>query len=284
MEPFVEHIHVASIAGQRMRSLREADAMKGRGLVGDRYAQGMGFWQDARVSRDLTLIEAEILDSVSEILGPLEPGTTRRNLTTRGVRLEDLVGRTFWIGDVLARGTRVCSPCQHLVEVARLPLLRPLARRGGLRADLLSSGQIRVGDTISVAEEEPGVGVLVMRQGKVLIGQRLSPHGFGTWSTPGGKPQSGESYQECAIRELLEETGLRGTSPRIIGESIDGFSSSRVVFRTTFVQVEAGDGAPYAREPDKTPAWLWRGLTELPAPLFAPVRSLLTEKEANRAD
>ncbi|TME46962.1 MAG: NUDIX domain-containing protein [Chloroflexi bacterium] len=275
MKPHVEHIHIASIAGQRMTSLREVQATRGRGLVGDRYAKGMGFWRDARVSRDITLIEGEVVETVSEALGPLEQGITRRNLTTRGVRLDGLVGRTFWIGDVLAKGTLACFPCQHLVEVAGRALLRPLARRGGLRADLLSSGQIRTGDTISVVAEQAGVGVVVIREDKVLIGQRISAHGFGTWSTPGGKPGAGESLYDCAIRELREETGLRGTSPRIIAETIDGFPQSRAVFATTFVQVDADGGVPCALEPHKTAAWLWGRVDELPTPLFAPVASLV---------
>jgi 8-oxo-dGTP pyrophosphatase MutT (NUDIX family) len=272
---YVEHIHIAPIAGQPVVSLQEVEATRGRGLAGDRYSEGMGFWRDARVSRDITLIEGEVIDAVSEILGPLEPGTTRRNLTTRGVRLEDLSERTFWIGDVLARGKQACSPCQHLVELTGKPLLRPLARRGGLRADLLSSGRIRVGDAISVVEEQIGVGVLVVRDDKVLIGQRLSAHGFGTWSFPGGKPRAGESYEDCAIRELMEETGLRGESPRAIAETVDGFLSSRSVFRTTLVRVNVDGGEPCALEPEKTAAWLWRKPTALPTPLFAPVASLV---------
>jgi 8-oxo-dGTP diphosphatase len=274
-EAYVEHIHIAPFAGEPVVSLREVEATRGRGLAGDRYSEGLGFWRDARVSRDLTLVEGEVIDAVSEFLGPIEPGTTRRNLTTRGVRLQDLAERYFWIGDVLAKGKQACSPCQHLVEVTRLPLLRPLARHGGLRADLLSSGRIRVGDAISVVEEQVGVGVLVVREDKVLIGRRLSAHGFGTWSFPGGKPRSGESYEECAIRELMEETGLRGRSPRIIAETVDGFASSRSVFRTTLVRVDVDGGEPRALEPEKTAAWLWRKSTELPAPLFAPVASLV---------
>ena len=157
-KPYVEHIHIAAIAGGPMVSLSEVEVTRGRGLAGDRYSEGLGFWRDARVSRDLTLVEGEVIDAVSEILGPIEPGTTRRNLTTRGVKLDDLAERTFWIGKVLVKGRQTCSPCQHLVEVTGKPLLRPLARRGGLRADLLSSGRIRVGDAISVVEEQIGVG------------------------------------------------------------------------------------------------------------------------------
>jgi ADP-ribose pyrophosphatase YjhB (NUDIX family) len=273
--PHVEHIHIATAAGQPMASLREVEAIKGRGLTGDRYAQETGFWRDTKVSRDITLIEGEAVDSAAEILGPLQPGITRRNVTTRGLRLEGLLNRTFWIGGVLARGTRRCSPCQHLVEVSQAPLLRPLAHCGGLRADLLSSGWIHVGDAICPVEEELGVGIVVVRHNKVLLGQRLSPLGFGTWSFPGGRLRSDESPLEGAIRELREETGLRGYFPRIVAETVDGFPMNGAVFRTAFVRVQIDAAEALALEPEKTAAWHWCHWAELPTPLFAPVASFL---------
>ena len=102
------------------------DIVAGAGVRGDRYAGGIGFWRDDRVSRDLTLVEAEVVDELE-----LVPGETRRNVTTRGVALNGLVGRTFWIGDVLARGSSLCEPCRHLEEVTVKRLLRALVHRGG---------------------------------------------------------------------------------------------------------------------------------------------------------
>jgi MOSC domain-containing protein YiiM len=149
----VEHIHVATAQGAPVQPRAVVEATAGVGLDGDRYASGAGFWQDARVSRDLTLIEAEALEELAASSGlVLAPGEARRNITTRGVDLNALVGRTFRVGGVLARGTSLCEPCRHLEEVTGMALLRPLVHRGGLRADLLTSGTIGVGDEIEPVE------------------------------------------------------------------------------------------------------------------------------------
>lgn len=136
-----------------MLSRDSVEAVAGVGLLGDRYARREGFWPDDREeSRDVTLIEAEVVESLTASGIELAPGASRRNITTRGVRLNDLVGKEFWIGDVLARGTELCEPCTHLVALTGKPLLKPLAHRGGLRADLLSSGRISVGDRVEVKD------------------------------------------------------------------------------------------------------------------------------------
>jgi hypothetical protein len=129
----VEAIHIAAAAGAAVRPVEEVRAVAGVGLEADRYAEGRGHYQeDGRVSRDLTLIEAE----------------ARRNLTTRGVDLNELVGRRFWVGEVLCLGTRLCEPCQYLADLTGKPLLRPLVHRGGLRADIIRGGVIRIGDHV----------------------------------------------------------------------------------------------------------------------------------------
>jgi MOSC domain-containing protein YiiM len=154
----VEHIHVAASAGRRTRQVERVRALAGIGLAGDRYATGTGYWQDSRVSRHLTLIEAEVLEALAEEHGiVLEPGETRRNVTTRGVRLDELVGETFRLGDVLCRGTGLCEPCSHLEEVTGKPLLRTLLHRGGLRAELLTGGTVRVGDAVARVVQQDGV-------------------------------------------------------------------------------------------------------------------------------
>jgi 8-oxo-dGTP diphosphatase len=268
----VEHLHVAAAAAAAMERRERIDVEAGVGVPGDRYAAGAGFWQDARVSRDLTLIEAEAVQEVG-----LVPGEARRTVTTRGVALNGLVGRTFWIGDVLARGTGLCEPCRHLEELTGKPLLRPLVHRGGLRADVVVSGAIAVGDVLEPVEEQQGVGVLVVRGRRVLLGRRLGAHGHGTWSFPGGKPLAGESTVACGLRELREETGLDAPSARPVAETLDGFPESRLVFRTRFVVVEDAAGEPRACEPDKTAAWGWFEWPQLPQPLFRPVASLLAK-------
>lgn len=246
------------------------DIVAGVGVRGDRYAGGIGFWRDDRVSRDLTLVEAEVVDELE-----LVPGETRRNVTTRGVALNGLVGRTFWIGDVLARGSSLCEPCRHLEEVTVKRLLRALVHRGGLRADALMSGRIAVGDSVEAVEEQNGVGAVVLRGGRVLLGRRLSVHGRGTWSFPGGRSEPGETPVATAIRELREETGLVAHGGRVVAETLDGFPESRLLFRTRLVVLDDARGEAWPREPDKTAAWRWCDWRRLPQPLFRPVASLV---------
>jgi MOSC domain-containing protein YiiM len=150
----VQAIHIAPDAGEPVRAVEIVRAIAGVGLEGDRYAIGRGHYEDTRVSRDLTLIEAEAIEALVSGHGiPLLPGETRRNITTESVRLNELVDRHFWVGDVLCYGTRLCEPCQYLADLTNKPLLRALVHRGGLRADILSSGFIRRGDRVRPADD-----------------------------------------------------------------------------------------------------------------------------------
>jgi MOSC domain-containing protein YiiM len=146
----VEAIHVAPSVGAPMVATERVRAVAGVGLEGDRYARGAGHWSDdGRVDRDLTLIEAEVLEDLAATDGiVLAPGETRRNVTTRGIRLNDLVGRRFLVGDVECEGTRLCEPCQYLTDSVGKPILRPLVHRAGLRAKILTDGEIAVGSEI----------------------------------------------------------------------------------------------------------------------------------------
>lgn len=132
-----------------MESLQEARAIKKRGLEGDRYFQDAGTFSD-RDGSDVTFIEGESLDAVErdyEI--ELEPGVHRRNVTTRGIALNHLVGRTFRVGDVLCRGEELCEPCAYLEShLEKNGIRKALVHRGGLRATVLASGTLAVGDSI----------------------------------------------------------------------------------------------------------------------------------------
>lgn len=271
----VEFIHVAEPGGALPRPLRSALLRAGVGIDGDRYARAAGYWTDSRVTRDLTLVEGEVIDDLCAQGLTVGPGELRRNLTTRGVSLNDLVGTPFWVGDVLCVGTELCEPCRHLQTLTGKRLLRLLAHRGGLRARVLIDGTINLGDTIESADILEGVGVIVRREQKVLLGRRLSEHGFGTWSFPGGKPLRGESVLGCGIRELREETGIEATTAHLVAETLDGFPESRLVLRTRFVEVGGSCAKPQRREPDKTGEWRWWSWPALPAPLFRPVASLV---------
>lgn len=151
-EARIEAIHLASGPGRPTRSAAHVRAVAGAGLEGDRYAGGRGTWSRPGVrprGRDLTLVEAEEVERLALDFGiDLAPGETRRNLTTRGVRLNELVGRRFRIGEVLCEGVRLCEPCTYLEEVTGKPIREPLRHRAGLRADILADGTIAVGDPI----------------------------------------------------------------------------------------------------------------------------------------
>jgi MOSC domain-containing protein YiiM len=93
------------------------------------------------------MIAAEVCKSFDP---PLEPGEHRRNLVTRGIDLNALVGHEFTIGSVACRGMRLCEPCTVVQRYAARPVLRELVHRGGLRADILADGEISVGDPVRV--------------------------------------------------------------------------------------------------------------------------------------
>ena len=150
----VEAIHIAPAAGVAMVAVERVRAQAFVGLEGDRYAAGIGTWSpNEAVDRSITLVEAEEIERLAAEAGiALEPGETRRNITTRGIRLNDLVGRRFRIGDVECLATRLCEPCQYLTDLLAKPILRPLVHRAGLRARILTDGEIAVGDEVLVLD------------------------------------------------------------------------------------------------------------------------------------
>jgi hypothetical protein len=141
-------IVLAPAAEAPLRSVETAHAIAGRGLQGDRYADGAGtFSPGGGHGRDLTLVAAEVLEDAG-----LEPVEARRNLIVRGVDLDALRGRRFRVGAVQCLGQRRCEPCAHLERLTRPGVLRALAHRGGLRADILRGGELRVGDPVEALE------------------------------------------------------------------------------------------------------------------------------------
>jgi MOSC domain-containing protein YiiM len=144
----VEAIFVAPAAGAPAAAVDGVRALPGRGLEGDRHVAGTGTFPSGVPGSALTLIEAEVCESFSPPLGADEH---RRNVVTRGIDLNALVGHDFTVGAVRCRGMRLCEPCTVVERYASRPLLRALVHRGGLRADILVEGELRVGDLVRAA-------------------------------------------------------------------------------------------------------------------------------------
>lgn len=133
-------IHLGEIAGGALQSVDSARALAGKGLVGDRHFHPDG----AEAGQALTLVEEEVVNEVG-----LSEGSTRRQLTVRGVRLNDLVGRRFRVGEVECYGVELCEPCGHLQSLTRPGIVQELAHRAGINANILSDGTISVGDPVA---------------------------------------------------------------------------------------------------------------------------------------
>jgi hypothetical protein len=141
----VEALVVAPDAEAPAVRVDEALAIAGRGLQGDRYEHGSGTFGSGRPGSALTLVDAAVLETFDRDIDH------RRNVVVRGTDLNALVGREFTVGEVRCRGRRLCEPCAHLDRLNGGGVLRPLVHRAGLRADILSDGTIRVGDSLTPA-------------------------------------------------------------------------------------------------------------------------------------
>lgn len=155
------HIHVAPAASYEMEERDEAQCVAGRGIVGDRYFEGLGTYSPKPDVREVTLIEQEALDALNRNDPPLQsgplavaPGEHRRNLTVRGVPLNHLVGRRFRVGEVILRGGRLNFPCKYLEELLGLPVFLPLYNRSGLNCGIERGGIIRPGDRIALLDDD----------------------------------------------------------------------------------------------------------------------------------
>jgi MOSC domain-containing protein YiiM len=146
----VESIHIAEKAQQPTRSVASVAATPGAGLEGDRYALQQGTFSKPEPDYELTLIEAEAIEALKRDYGvEVAPGDARRNIVTRGVPLNHLVGYDFLVGEVKIRGLRLCEPCAHLETLVAKPMIKGLRHRGGLRAQVLTAGTIRAGDVVT---------------------------------------------------------------------------------------------------------------------------------------
>ena len=146
-------IQIAPGATDPLASVEQVRAIEGFGLEGDRYLRRTGTYSKKNdESREATFIEVEALEALQKdyhlVLSGVE---SRRNFTTKGVALNHLVGREFKVGEAVFRGIRLCEPCSHLEEITGKAVRKGLIHRGGLRAQIVKSGQVRVGDDVEDA-------------------------------------------------------------------------------------------------------------------------------------
>lgn len=148
-EAIVEGLFITKRAGGQMVSQPEVVAVAGCGLEGDRYLHNRGtFSHWPGRGRNATLIEAEVLASLSASYA-ISAAQARRNILTSGIRLNNLVGQYFQLGEVVLYGARLCEPCRHLEKLTRPCVGAALVGRGGLRADIIEGGVIHIGAVIA---------------------------------------------------------------------------------------------------------------------------------------
>lgn len=145
----VEAIYIATAHGELPEPVDTVRALAGRGLEGNRYF----FDADAPSGRALTLIAAEAVEAMEREHGiSIEPRESRRNVVTRGIDVNDLVGKRFRVGAVECQGVELCEPCTTLQGMTKPGIIKGLTHRGGLNADILSDGAISVGDAVVAAD------------------------------------------------------------------------------------------------------------------------------------
>jgi MOSC domain-containing protein YiiM len=146
-------IYITERKGTDLHAIDKVEAVAGRGIVGDRYFLKEGtFSPKDGPDREVTLIESEALEGLArEYEITLPPNQARRNLLTRGVPLNHLVGVTFAVGPVVLRGIRLCEPCGHLAKLTCKQVEKGLIHRGGLRAQVIDGGVLEVGSAIKQA-------------------------------------------------------------------------------------------------------------------------------------
>lgn len=155
LEGKVEAIYIAPERGEPIIGVDQAYLVPGLGIQGDRYCVHQGETsKENRPDRQLTLIESEAIEAINQDAGiQISPPDTRRNIITRGIRLNELVGRVFFVGTAQIHGIRLCEPCDYLASRTDKRILTAMAHRGGLRAEILSEGIIHQNDAITVPDE-----------------------------------------------------------------------------------------------------------------------------------
>jgi len=145
----VEGIFISPKKGLLPEPVESVRAVAGRGLEGNRY-----FFEEAPPGQALTLIAAEAVEAMEREHGiAIEPRESRRNVVTRGIDVNELVGKRFRVGDVECQGIELCEPCTTLEGMTKPGVIKGLVHRGGLNADILSDGAINVGDAVATVDD-----------------------------------------------------------------------------------------------------------------------------------
>lgn len=153
MQGNVFSIYITDQAGNEMQSITSASLLSGKGIEGDRYCNGTGKFSEQlknNPSVELSLIEKEQIDKFNfEQKQNHRYGDLRRNIVTEGIRLNDYVNKEFSIGNIKLKGIRLCEPCSYLAETVNPLVLPHMVGICGLRAQIISSGTINLGDLIN---------------------------------------------------------------------------------------------------------------------------------------
>jgi len=153
MNGIVKDILITGNAGDDLVSQESAKLESGKGLVGDRYYLSKGTFSeklDGTPEVEVTLIEQEEISAFNASTGHCYAGKDfRRNIVTEGIRLNDLVGKSFTIGGVELKGARLCEPCTHLSAVLGPEIMQHMVHKAGLRAQIIVSGTIKVSDEVN---------------------------------------------------------------------------------------------------------------------------------------
>jgi MOSC domain-containing protein YiiM len=149
-------IAIARQAKGAMKNVDSIEVVVGEGLLGDRYGVGIGaaqFQGRRSPEKEVTLIAREAIEAANDEFNyTIDHLQTRRNLLTEAVPLNDLVGKTFRIGQVVLKGLELCEPCGYLENRTFRGIKAALKHRGGLRCCVLDGGELRIGDAIEIAD------------------------------------------------------------------------------------------------------------------------------------
>ena len=157
--PQIHSIYIATRAGESMAPLMQANIIAGEGIMGDRYALGIGAFSKTKLKiRHISLIALAGLEYANQLLkmkqqASFDESETRRNLVISGISAEELnslVGKTFYLGNLAFKGTELCEPCQRPANLLKRPdFMNAFEGRGGLRAEALTSGILSDGDLLT---------------------------------------------------------------------------------------------------------------------------------------